>query len=59
MRKEGYYWVKMNNRWEVAFFNEDENKFERHLDDSYTYDNEFQEIDERIISNPNSSSDVI
>jgi hypothetical protein len=48
-RKEGYYWVKYNGQWEIAFYNVDESAFERHLDDAYSYDEELEEIDEKMI----------
>jgi len=49
-RKEGYYWVKYDGKWEIVFYNIDEMKFERHMDDCYVSDEEFDEIDENIIS---------
>lgn len=48
-RLEGYYWCKIYGDWEICFYNEDEKAFERIMDDSYTYDEEFDEIDERVI----------
>lgn len=49
LRKEGYYWVKYDGNWEIAFYNRDEFSFERHMDDSYTRDNEFDEICENLV----------
>ena len=43
---EGYYWCKINDNWEVCFFNDYESKFERIMDDSYTSVEDIQEIDE-------------
>ncbi len=45
-RLAGYYWCKTDGRWEVCYYNPDEKAFERIMDDSYTYDEEFDEIDE-------------
>ena len=55
-RKEGYYWVKINEKWEIAFYNVEELAFERHMDDSYIKENEFDEINEEIIEEPFFSS---
>lgn len=48
-RVSGFYWCRMGDIWEVSFYNVDELAFERTMDDSYTYDDEFDEIDERKI----------
>jgi len=49
-RLAGYYWCKIEEgRWEICFYNVDEKAFERTMDDSYTYEDEFEEIDERRI----------
>jgi hypothetical protein len=48
-RLEGYYWCKINEDWEVCFYNAGKKAFERTMDDSYTYEEEFDEIDERRI----------
>lgn len=49
-RLAGYYWCKIEGGcWEICFYNVDEKAFERIMDDSYTYEDEFEEIDERRI----------
>jgi hypothetical protein len=49
-RLEGYYWCKLESDvWEICFYNVDEKAFERTMSDFYTYDEEFEEIDERRI----------
>jgi hypothetical protein len=45
-RLEGYYWCKTDNVWEVAFYNVEEKAFERTMYDAYTYDEEWDEINE-------------
>lgn len=53
-RLGGYYWCKTEEGcWEVCFYNVDEKAFERTMDDSYTYDEEFEEIDEQRLTRPN------
>lgn len=48
-RIAGYYWCKIDAHWEICYYNVDEKAFERTMDDSYTYEDEFEEIDERRI----------
>jgi hypothetical protein len=45
-RNEGFYWVKYENKWIVAFYNEVEVKFELTMSDCYFDIDEFDEVDE-------------
>ncbi len=46
MRKEGFYWVKYNGDWIIAFYNETEKRFELTMSDDYYRDAEFDNIDD-------------
>jgi hypothetical protein len=50
MRKTGYYWVSCEDCWDVAFFDSVNENWIHPMFDVFYDDEDFDEIDEKIIT---------